>query len=263
MKLYSFEKLAKRMNEWNFPNVSHKGNFQIIKGVDFKKALQAGDIEFTDKGIYLNYHDKSYQGYMFIKYYYVNKYGTYPKFHILKCKIIDDFIQKGKFNQRYEWSNSKVNDIIDVETSTHYPNITLELCRYCANMLHIEYTTTEGFFDNLDKSNVSYDKKVEVDIFGYVKNWEYFSRKFRREKEFKCDICGIQAKQRKDQRYWHVHHKDGNKLNNDLDNLQCLCIRCHSQVDEYHKKNFLHPLQARELSNFMMVYCNKNLERKL
>ncbi|MDG6897633.1 hypothetical protein A6A19_06470 [Actinobacillus delphinicola] len=254
MNLYSFEKLAKRLDDWGFPAVSREGHFQVIKGVDFKKALQAGKIDFTDEGIYLKYHDKSYQGYMFIKYYYVNKYG-YPKFHLLRCKTIDEFIQKGQFNQRYEWSNSKVNDIIDGNTGTVYPNVTLELCRNCASLLNADYHTTEGFFNKLDKSNISYDKKVEVDIFGYVKNWERFSRNFRKEKEFKCDVCGLQPTNRREQRYWHVHHKDGNKLNNDLENLQCLCIRCHSQVDETHKQNFSQPLQAKELAAFNERYA--------
>ena len=34
-----------------------------------------------------------------------------------------------------------------------------------------------------------------------------------------------------------VHHKDGNKDNNDIDNLQLLCPNCHALTDTYKGKN--------------------------
>lgn len=32
---------------------------------------------------------------------------------------------------------------------------------------------------------------------------------------------------------FHLHHKDGNHMNNELDNLQILCPNCHSMTDNY------------------------------
>ena len=34
-----------------------------------------------------------------------------------------------------------------------------------------------------------------------------------------------------------VHHKDGDKTNNKLDNLELLCPNCHAQTDTYRGKN--------------------------
>ena len=55
-------------------------------------------------------------------------------------------------------------------------------------------------------------------------------------KEMKCEICGITE--------WmgnpislQLHHKDGKRTNNQLDNLQILCPNCHSQTDTYAGKN--------------------------
>lgn len=52
----------------------------------------------------------------------------------------------------------------------------------------------------------------------------------------KCEICGINS--------WNgnpiklqVHHIDGNRENNSLDNLQLLCPNCHSQTDTWCSKN--------------------------
>lgn len=48
----------------------------------------------------------------------------------------------------------------------------------------------------------------------------------------KCERCGLSE--------WNgvpiviqLHHIDGNKYNNSLDNLQMLCPNCHSQTDNY------------------------------
>lgn len=55
-------------------------------------------------------------------------------------------------------------------------------------------------------------------------------------KENKCEICGISE--------WlgktincELHHKDGNKNNHKLENLQILCPNCHSQTDTYKALN--------------------------
>ena len=55
-------------------------------------------------------------------------------------------------------------------------------------------------------------------------------------KENKCEICGCSE--------WNgkpincqLHHKDGNKHNNALDNLQMLCPNCHSQTETFTAKN--------------------------
>ena len=34
-----------------------------------------------------------------------------------------------------------------------------------------------------------------------------------------------------------LHHNDGNRNNNSLDNLKVLCPNCHSQTDSYAGKN--------------------------
>lgn len=56
----------------------------------------------------------------------------------------------------------------------------------------------------------------------------------------KCEICNIIDWQGKSLTF-HVHHIDGNYLNNMLSNLQVLCPNCHSQTENWgfkkrHKK---------------------------
>ena len=62
----------------------------------------------------------------------------------------------------------------------------------------------------------------------------------------KCEKCGLEV--------WldqpitlEVHHKDGNHLNNELDNLQLLCPNCHSYTENWRGKNIKSELQKKEI----------------
>lgn len=55
-------------------------------------------------------------------------------------------------------------------------------------------------------------------------------------KEHKCECCGLTI--------WNnlpipleLHHKDGNRCNHLLSNLQLLCPNCHAQTETYRAKN--------------------------
>jgi len=55
-------------------------------------------------------------------------------------------------------------------------------------------------------------------------------RKFILERDnYICRTCGREVLQLEDPGLLpHIHHKDDNRDNNDLDNLETLCSRCHS-----------------------------------
>ena len=53
-------------------------------------------------------------------------------------------------------------------------------------------------------------------------------------KEPKCEMCGIKNWLDKPLSM-HLHHIDGDRFNNNLNNLQILCPNCHTQTDSYAK----------------------------
>ena len=55
-------------------------------------------------------------------------------------------------------------------------------------------------------------------------------------KTYKCDNCGITEWQNKPLSL-QLHHINGNRYDNRLENLQFLCPNCHSQTDNYAGKN--------------------------
>lgn len=55
-------------------------------------------------------------------------------------------------------------------------------------------------------------------------------------KEKKCEICGITDWNNKELSF-QLHHINGDRTDNRLENLQILCPNCHSQTDNYCGKN--------------------------
>ena len=254
--LYQFEILDRKLDEWGFPILKGVSGFQIIKGIDFEEAYKSGSISFEDDGIYLEYEGKKYRGYMFIQEAYITYNGgpaKFPKFHLLKCRTIQEFIDSGRFKQRYEWSNSDVNNLIDKQTRTKYNDKKLELCSYCKSDYFEEIEDTQDFFDSLDKSVIEEDN-IEVDIFGYARDWQKISKVYRTKKNYTCESCGIKIDSLTDRRYLHTHHKNGDKTNNRESNLECLCILCHSFKDIKHEENFDKKRMLNEIKTFVKTY---------
>ena len=55
-------------------------------------------------------------------------------------------------------------------------------------------------------------------------------------KEYKCEICGNTGEWQGQPMTLELHHINGNHFDNRLENLQILCLPCHSQTDSYRKR---------------------------
>lgn len=253
--IYKFSKLEKRMDEWGFPKVNYQSGYKLIR-TDFEKEYKAGNIRFGDDGIYLERDGIEYRGYMFIKEPYIERYNKYPKFHLTRCKTIDEFIKNGKFKIRYEWSNSNVNDLIDKTTRKVYKDVVLQYCWNCKKEIFDDIEDTKDFFSTLNSDE---QKKTitEVDIFGYVKDWQRISKAYRKKVNYTCESCGMKITNRSDYRFLHVHHINGKKDINTESNLKCLCLLCHSQVDKVHKDNFSKNRMKKDVKAFVTKYRNE------
>ncbi len=258
--LYTFENLANRLTELGYPESTETG-FRIIKR-DFTAEEQAGNISFKGDGIYLTIDGQILKGYMYLKFPIINfdGYPKFPKFHIIDCVTIKEQKQKGNFDNRYFWHNSNTVDLKDRNDGTVYENVTLELCRWCENTLGVNYSTTQDFFNLLDmQEQDDINEELEVDIFGYTLDWQQISREYRKEKNYTCENCGITPDTPADKRFFHVHHKNGNKTNNKRSNLECLCILCHANEDSRHEHNFDTRRMQREVNGFVSKYREKLL----
>lgn len=251
--LYKFDKLNNKMDDWGYPKVDLSDAYRVVRE-DFRKAWEDNKIVFEGDGIYYLDGDHKRKGYMYMDTYKVEELHTFPKFHLVECQVIRNFINGGLLNTYYRFSNAVSNDIIErTNDKIVYPDKVLQLCSFCQKMITDDIDTTENFFDTLNPDDMK-NTDEEMDIFGYSRNWNKLSKDYRKHVQFTCEECGIQIANRLDQRFLHTHHVNGNKLDNSKSNLQCLCICCHARVDANHESNFSVARMKRELKAFIDKY---------
>ena len=68
-----------------------------------------------------------------------------------------------------------------------------------------------------------------------ITGWRWIRKKVKERDKYTCQMCG-----RKN--FLHIHHKDGNRLNNKLINLITYCRSCHLSQ---HGKNFEKPISIK------------------
>ena len=252
--LYTFQNLDKHLTELGFPEAI-ESSFRIdFDANKFKKAVSEGTIQFRIDGIYLIHNGKEWKGYMYMPKYKVKTYNSMPRFHLTRCEKIEELFTGGH-GHLFKWSNNKLNDIEDRDTSEFHPDEKLQLCKFCSSLIST-IKNTEDFFDTLDLETPDI-VDVEVDIFGYTFDWNKRSRNFRKEKDYTCEKCEIKISEPIDRRFIHVHHKDGNKIHNDTINLESLCVLCHANKDSTHQANFGSYRMQSDIKAFIQKYRNR------
>jgi Zn finger protein HypA/HybF involved in hydrogenase expression len=71
-------------------------------------------------------------------------------------------------------------------------------------------------------------------------------QKLIRQRGCRCENCGLTEWMGQPIKL-EVHHLDGNRLNDDLNNLQVLCPNCHSYTENHSKNVFNHSVSDEEL----------------
>lgn len=266
--LYTFNRLAAFLSQEGFPEANQRG-IQIIKR-DLTQEEQAGNIDFREDGIYLMSNGQAYKGYMYLKYPDISRYGI-PSFHITNCRTIltqRTTIRNGRnnFDGRYFWHNSNVVTLEDRTTRSIHENEVLSLCGNCERQSRIqEYSDTEGFFSLLDRQEIEEtNREIELDMFGRPLDWDKISKTYKQERNYTCENCGFggeMLESRKDREFIHTDHIVAWELTNTRrQNLQCLCILCHSQKDELHRANFSKQGMQRRIQRFLDKYRVKLIE---
>ena len=271
-ELYKFENLLKYLEENGFI-IKDLADYEPIN-VEFEINYKKGKIDFNNDLIdYIDNKNKKHPGYMYQKKYRVKHWKKFPKKHICKCSVIQAYIDKNKLDEYYSFSTEELCEIIDRDTNVHYEPRSLELCQYCKNELSriwdpeyedIEEHVKELFETIRNHSNKSY---IQTDSEGYTTDWYKISKKSKLKKNYTCEKCGFKASNVLEKRFFEVHHIDKNKLNNKQNNLMVLCIECHSNIDEQHKKNYSSGInkvrleQLREIKN-SYSQSNQNTTKK-
>lgn len=120
----------------------------------------------------------------------------------------------------------------------------MKKCLYCGKELTKEqrknkYCSRECFYEN--KRNSRTKLWLSGELSGSTKTGS-LSQTFRnyliKQANNACEICGWNKKNPvTDIVPLEIHHKDGNSLNNNYDNLQVLCPNCHALTPNFRNLN--------------------------
>ena len=258
MSLYEFGKLSQFLDSRGFPDAK-AGSFQV-RHQELLLGMQNGEIAVRKDGIYLTVDGYDHRGYIFNQKPDISRYKI-PKFHVAECEIVEN---RKSLNGDYIWTNTENVQLYDRGNGGRaFPQqgelTTLQLCSKCRQLIEQETSNilTTGDFHNylLETYGVPEPTEpVKTDVFGYTSDWSMISRRYRTFKNYVCERCRADLSVSTARRYLHVHHRSGRKTDNRIENLECLCIRCHATTDQRHQNNFERPINRRELEAFNQFF---------
>lgn len=100
-------------------------------------------------------------------------------------------------------------------------------------------------------------KKYDTPLSGNILN-----KKMLEIKEHKCECCG-NTEWLGQPIHLQVHHIDGDRTNNTLENLQLLCLNCHSYTPNYGSKNNQHIKNTSEEDILAAIKNNDSIRQAL
>lgn len=272
--LYDFSELKSFvMEKMGIDSDSIDSHFKPITQ-KFSSGELRKHIDFSNMGIFfINSFGEKIKGFLYIESGYnleliksKNLKTSIPKFHVQKCKTIEQMIEKKDFNGKYVFSNRTVLMRDKIDNLEKEPTA-------CGNCIKLNNKLYKGMTTTEFVNKVIMDEKIEgtlnkgdlpinipVDQSGYTLDKEIISKKFREENNFTCQECSLQLNPPFDSYFLETHHIDGNKRNNSENNLKCLCILCHANYNEIHKKNYSSGDNKIKLDDFIFRFKDRLLE---
>jgi len=257
--MYGFSNLLARLKKQGVAIT--KSDFRtIVTRRDFTEDEEAGDAKLTPEGVFFIVNEKEVRGYLYIKEPDIQRYDN-PKAHFIECRTIIQQKERNLFHTRYYWTNSLKVDLVDRVSHIEYPQVDLELCSNCLAGGDARGARTTNAFITAYGDEATIPVTVQTDRQGYTLDWHKISENYRTNTGYTCEHCGIAAKKRIHYRFFHVHHLDGDKINNAETNLKCLCLLCHTYVDDHHRKRMVGGFFKVHLEDYLVLYNEELLEK--
>lgn len=216
------------------------------------ETVSPDKVQIQADGIFAKKGNAFYRTYLYFGKYNIEAYGL-PKKHYFACETVEQY-------QNFTATNQEKVDVLCKQTFQMHIGVVLGLCSHCKRIFSektAQILLGESFDEFILKMACSPNAHTQpLDSNGYPLDFPEISTAFRRLKSYTCEKCLLSIHDLNDQRFIHTHHKDHNKSNNHIENFQCLCIECHSQVDDLHRRNFDTVEQRRELKEFRSKYRN-------
>lgn len=164
------------------------------------------------------------------------------KFHLVDCSTLEDMRSRNRYRRYYATTNLSGKFVISSGDGRN-AEVCLQVCQNCLKKLNYKnfnknknevlknFNLSDFFnyyktsFRNLPNT----DNLLPEEAGTYANNWRQISLEYRERKKWICELCKLNMVDYKN--LLDVHHRNGNKRDNSIFNLQALCRECHSKQD--------------------------------
>ena len=218
-------------------------SFELNKGleIDISQLEIVGGV-YSFKGeqlvvhIYETYKEKEYV---------FNAPENNVRFHLKDCKTIEKMREMNRFETRYIGTintDGKFRVRVNSDNTRNNEEIetNLRVCKNCLNELNYKdykYSNSEvwdsfNLEEFFDQYRTFFKEKPKytcenVPKNEYPENWQEISRSIRGQRGWECEDCRLNLEKHQD--LLHVHHRNHAKFDCSLENLEVICIDCHSK----------------------------------
>ncbi|MBC6427679.1 MAG: hypothetical protein GDA55_00305 [Cellvibrionales bacterium] len=205
-----------------------------------------------------------------------NKPEEARKVHLVDCATLKTMKIEGRFQRYVATQRTDGKFLVEPQNKVwgkpkNEIEVRLHPCKNCLKYLNYENCTSwrvnisrvvkefsfetffhaySTFFENMPRYS-----DITAPLGGYVKNWNKISRNYRQKMHWTCEQCGVDLSEQTN--LLHAHHKNGVVTDNSNQNLQALCVLCHSK-QPWHDRM---PVKPRDRVDIERLRREQGIER--